>query len=679
MADQRLLSGRYALGRLLGTGGMADVYEGTDTLLGRTVAVKMLRADLARDATFLARFRREAQSAASLSHPNIVAVHDTGVDDAGEVPIPFIVMEYVDGPTLRDLLNERGTIPPDEAYGMVADVCSALDYSHQRGIVHRDIKPGNVMVTSSGMIKVMDFGIARAVTSSTATMTQTSTVLGTAHYLSPEQARGEPVDSRSDIYSTGVLLYELLTGVPPFSGETPVAIAYQHVRENPELPSARNPELPPTADAIVMKAMSKNPDNRYQTGGEMRTDLLAARSGQTLVATPVMSDAERTAVMAAGGATAVVGAGVPLPEEDAKKKRSGPVLLILGAVAVIAAVLVGFAVFFNRGDIEVPDLIGKSTSEAERLIEDAGLTVGSTRATQVDDPTEVDQVLSQDPNAGRMVADGTPIDYEFGTESETVEVPDVTGQSLDDARTTLTDLDLRVGTISRVASTADEDEVLSQNPAAGSEIPTGSAVALEVASGESVVPNVIGKSENEARSTLSSAGFSVTKTTRETSASAPGTVVDQQPSPETPANPGSTVNIVVAEAAPEPDTHSRADPDRDSSRGRAVSASGAAEPERLSHTLTQGGRRTASGTARAGPGPALRSARQPAPPDGGPRPPPPVTAPAPPLRGRRTSAASAPASGGHPGSARTRDGTARPRCRGRGAAAPSPPRSEYGR
>src|ERR1700726_4657727 len=279
MIQSRLLGGRYELDGVVGRGGMAEVYRARDIRLDRIVAVKTLREDLARDQTFQARFRREAQSAASLNHPSIVAVYDTGEDDTDGSHIPYIVMEYVDGRTLRDLLRDDRRLLPERAAEISDGVLRALDYSHRNGIVHRDIKPGNVMLTRSGEVKVMDFGIARAVSDAQATMTQTAQVIGTAQYLSPEQARGERVDARSDLYSTGCLLYELLPGPPPFLGDSPVAIAYQHVRENPVPPSRLDPEMPPWADAIVLKAMQKDPGDRYQTAADMRADLQRAASG----------------------------------------------------------------------------------------------------------------------------------------------------------------------------------------------------------------------------------------------------------------------------------------------------------------------------------------------------------------------------------------------------------------
>lgn len=279
MTQPRRLGDRYELDGVVGRGGMAEVYRARDIRLDRIVAIKTLRADLARDHIFQARFRREAQSAASLNHPSIVAVYDTGEDVSEGAPVPYIVMEYVDGRTLRDLLRADRRLLPERAAELVDGILRALDYSHRGGIVHRDIKPANIMITRNGDVKVMDFGIARAMADSAATMTQTAQVIGTAQYLSPEQARGERVDARSDLYSTGCVLYELLTGQPPFTGDSPVAIAYQHVREEPIPPSQIDPDIPPWADAIVLKAMAKDPAHRYQSAGEMRADIQRAMSG----------------------------------------------------------------------------------------------------------------------------------------------------------------------------------------------------------------------------------------------------------------------------------------------------------------------------------------------------------------------------------------------------------------
>jgi len=314
MTEPRVLGGRYELGEGIGVGGMAEVFRGRDIRLGRDVAVKVLRADLAREPAFQGRFRREAQAAAGLNAPCIVSVFDTGETDG----VPYIVMEYVEGRTLRDILQSEGRLLPQRALEVVADVCAALDVAHAAGIVHRDIKPGNVMLTPRGEVKVMDFGIARAIADTSSAMTQTAAVIGTAQYLSPEQARGETVDARSDIYSTGCLLYELLTGRPPFIGDSPVSVAYQHVREEARPPSQLNPDVSTTIDHIVAKSLAKRVEDRYQSAADMRKDIDRAIAG-------LQVDAPTAATVATPSATALAPAAPPLaPTSGGAPATSAP-------------------------------------------------------------------------------------------------------------------------------------------------------------------------------------------------------------------------------------------------------------------------------------------------------------------------------------------------------------------
>src|ERR1051326_4833812 len=410
MTQPRLLGGRYELDGIVGRGGMAEVYRARDIRLDRIVAVKTLREDLARDQTFQARFRREAQSAASLNNPSIVAVYDTGEDMSGPSHVPYIVMEYVDGRTLRDLLREDRRLLPERAMEITDGTLRALEYSHRNGIVHRDIKPGNVMLTRNGDVKVMDFGIARAVSDAQATMTQTAQVIGTAQYLSPEQARGERVDARSDLYSTGCLLYELLTGRPPFLGDSPVAIAYQHVRENPVPPSRLDPEVPPWADSIVLRAMAKDPRERYQSAAEMRADIQRALSG-------VPVSGPRTATY--GGATQRMGpstamAGPPthaIPDyqyadeeggfpHDRRRRRRAILLWTLGALLVLAVVAgVAYAVLGGGSSGHaVPPVTGEKVAVAEAAVRNAGLV--PVVKQQSDNNVAKGVVISTDPANG---------------------------------------------------------------------------------------------------------------------------------------------------------------------------------------------------------------------------------------------------------------------------------------
>src|SRR4051812_30103763 len=398
MTTPQVLGDRYEIGGVLGRGGMAEVHGGRAPGLGREVAVKVLRSDLARAPAFQVRFRREAQASASLNHPAIVAVYDTGEDRTATGATPYIVMEYVEGETLRDVIRREGQLTPERAMRFAADVCGALDFSHRNGIVHRDVKPGNIMITPEGAVKVMDFGIARAVSDSAATMTSTAAVIGTAQYLSPEQARGEGVDARSDVYSVGCMLYELVTGAPPFTGDSPVAVAYQHVREDPRLPSSINPRVPPELDAIVLKSMSKNPANRYQSAAEMRNDLLRALAGQRVEATPVMGESEKTAIIGAPAGGYGYADEDDWDEEDEearrRKRRIIAIVSVLGVLLLAGAIAA--AVLLSGNDepttpsvqqVSVPDLVGMAQADAEAAITGAGLKVGevSSEASSADD------------------------------------------------------------------------------------------------------------------------------------------------------------------------------------------------------------------------------------------------------------------------------------------------------
>jgi serine/threonine-protein kinase len=542
MTQRRLLGGRYELDGVVGRGGMAEVYRARDLRLDRIVAVKTLREDLARDQTFQARFRREAQSAASLNHPSIVAVYDTGEDMAGPSPVPYIVMEYVDGRTLRDLLREDRRLLPERAMEITDGTLRALEYSHRNGIVHRDIKPGNVMLTRAGDVKVMDFGIARAVSDAQATMTQTAQVIGTAQYLSPEQARGERVDARSDLYSTGCLLYELLTGRPPFTGDSPVAIAYQHVRENPIPPSRVDPEIPGWADAIVLTAMAKDPGDRYQSAAEMHQDIQRALSGMPIAA-PTHAD------MYAG--TRAIPAYRYGPEDqppDGEGRRRGWLWAIIALVA--ALVLGGGFYVFNYvsshgGSISVPSVAGKTVTKAENLIVEAKLLVGP-EIKQADETVKAGHVIKASPAEGTLVPPNSKVTLYVSTGPPQKQVPSVVGKSEQDAEQALSQAGFNVGKITTDSnSTEPALTVLQQSPGGGSQAKPGTSVDLTVSGGAVKVPSVVGESVTAAISSLSQAGLTYTTVTVTQPGVPPGVVVSQTPGAGSTVPPQTQVTLSV--------------------------------------------------------------------------------------------------------------------------------------
>jgi serine/threonine-protein kinase len=541
---------------------MAEVYRARDIRLDRIVAIKTLRADLARDQIFQARFRREAQSAASLNHPSIVAVYDTGEDEdmVTGVPVPYIVMEYVDGRTVRDLLQEGHRLLPERSLEIIDGVLRALDYSHQAGIVHRDIKPGNVMVTRNGDIKVMDFGIARAMSDAQATMTQTAQVIGTAQYLSPEQARGERVDARSDLYSAGCLLYELLTGRPPFTGDSPVAIAYQHVRENPVPPSRVDPDVPAWADAIVLKAMAKSPADRYQTAADMRADLQRAASGMPVSAPPTRLDNyPRTQRMGTGAMMAGT-TQIPAVEDydyaGGQYDRGGRggggrrwIPWVLGLVVVLG-VVAGVAYYLLAGagqTYAVPLVNGLSVTAAQNQIKAQHLR--STVVDQANATVRKNYVISSNPPQGNNEPANTLVTLYVSSGPGNVTVPNVQGKQEVAAETTLQNAGFTVSVQQDTTSTEPAGTVVSQNPAGDSQVAPGSKVTIYV-SGAASVPNVVGLSEQSAQTSLQSAGFKVNvQTVAGPAGTTPGQVWQQNPAANATAAPGTSVNILVQPAA----------------------------------------------------------------------------------------------------------------------------------
>ncbi|MFE1959685.1 Stk1 family PASTA domain-containing Ser/Thr kinase [Streptomyces sp. NPDC059479] len=577
MEEPRRLGGRYELGSVLGRGGMAEVYLAHDTRLGRTVAVKTLRADLARDPSFQARFRREAQSAASLNHPAIVAVYDTGEDYVDGVSIPYIVMEYVDGSTLRELLHSGRRLLPERTLEMTIGILQALEYSHRNGIVHRDIKPANVMLTRTGQVKVMDFGIARAMGDSGMTMTQTSAVIGTAQYLSPEQAKGEQVDARSDLYSTGCLLYELLTVRPPFIGDSPVAVAYQHVREEPQTPSVFDPEITPEMDAIVLKALVKDPDYRYQSADEMRADIEACLDGQPVAATAAMGsvgygggygghDGQQTTALRqndpAGQTTMLppmspdaggYGGGYDdRPDRRRQKKSNTSTILLVtaGVLVLIGAILIGKAFFGGDGgttQVTVPQLVGKTLQEAETLASNASVKVAQSGSERCEVPKG--SICSQNPANGKM-DQGETIQVVVSAGSPQVKVPDVTQKDVDNATSILEDDNFNVVT-EQVESDEDPNTVLEQDPPGGSKAEKGSTVTLKIAkTAQETVPPVVGTQFDNAKAQLEGLRFTVQRNDVDSQEPA-GTVVKQSPGENSKAPKESTVTLDVSKGPPQ--------------------------------------------------------------------------------------------------------------------------------
>ena len=565
--EPSLVGGRYELGELLGRGGMAEVRKGTDTRLGRVVAVKRLRTDLASDATFQARFRREAQSSASLNHPSIVSVYDTGEElatDGSGIAQPYIVMEYVAGRTLRDILREGRKILPERALEISSGVLSALDYSHRAGIIHRDIKPGNVMLTPSGDVKVMDFGIARAMSDSN-TMTQTAAVVGTAQYLSPEQARGETVDSRSDVYSAGCLLYELLTGRPPFVGDSPVAVAYQHVREPARPPSDHDTDLPPAVDAIVMKALAKRLEDRYQSAAAMRSDIeryLAGRPVQAPVPPPTPVAPPPPPESPDPATSTAMRPPVPPPTDDYDDYdggRSGPrigILVLLG-VLVIVLLLGGWLLFKSNlfesppKQVQVPNVIGMTEADARNAIGDAGLSVDAPDFRPDDDPTTKGKVLEQDPNRDQYVDPGTSVHLTISSGLPQVQVPFLIGSTQDEARNKLRDAKLKPEFTS-VESDKPQGEVLQTAPEGGATVDQGSTVTVTISKGPHLVPDVVGMNRSDAIKQIVDAGFTYSFRGDDKSTEPRGTVTDQLPPAGQPEPQGTEIVLFVSTYEPPP-------------------------------------------------------------------------------------------------------------------------------
>jgi serine/threonine-protein kinase len=479
---KKILGERYELGAMIGTGGMADVYLAQDVRLNRQVAIKILRSDLARDPSFVTRFNKEALSVAALNHPGIVSVYDSGKEDSPSGAMPYIVMEYVEGKTLREIVNKGERFALNRAVEITEGILIALQYSHKNGIIHRDIKPGNIMITDNGDVKVMDFGIARALADTGATMTSTWNIIGTAQYLSPEQATGTQADARSDLYSVGCLLYELLAGRPPFTGDTPVAIAYQHVSA-PLIPITEIQEsLDPALNAFFSIALAKDANERYQSANAMLKDLKKLVKGE--------------------------GITTQIPKQMRKEKARNRI----AALSIALVLLVGGVSYFilnpNQSAVTrvLPNVVGLTEAQARQEL--AGLTITIQRAPDPRIPR--DRVASQLPLATIRVSDGSAVTLTISDGPGDAIVPTgLLGKPLEEVRAALTAAGLRVSRTIAIDSEQEPGIVLKISPEPGSTVEAGTGVVLEIASGNISVPSLVGRSEIEARTILTQAGFLV--------------------------------------------------------------------------------------------------------------------------------------------------------------------------
>ena len=542
-----VFSNRYEIQRGIARGGMAEVYLARDQLLDRPVAVKVLFAEYARDPSFVERFRREAQSAANLNHPNIVAIYDWGQEHGTY----FIVMEYVRGRSLRDVVQVNGPFSARRTAEIGAEIAGALEFAHRNGVVHRDVKPGNVLITADGDIKVTDFGIARAGTSEA--LTQTGAVMGTAAYFSPEQAQGFAVDGRSDVYSLGVVLYEMVTGTPPFAGESPVAVAYKHVREEPEPPAARAPDLPPDLEQIILTAMAKDPDSRYQTADELRTDLLRFVRGQPPLGGPVtglVADGTATAAVAPTQAAPVAALDGHDPDEHRRKRRGALVAGILGAL-LIAAVIIALLASGGGGGgggptAEVPNVINKPFAEAEAALKLSGFKVNRNDVDTKDPP---DLVLSQKPGGGeKLKKNGT---VQLRVSKATFTMPAVAGKQRAEAVNELIGVGLQDPNgieNQEVDSDQPPGTVVGSNPAAAAQVPkVGQKVTLQIAREPQIaMPNVVGQESQTAQQLLQQAGFQVSVQSEQSDSVPSGRVTRTDPGANAMVKRGSSVTMFVS-------------------------------------------------------------------------------------------------------------------------------------
>ena len=601
---QSLAGGRYTVGELIGHGGMAQVHIGTDTRLGRTVAIKIMRSDLAEDSIFLTRFRREARAVAQLNNPNIVSIYDSGEeqleDAAGNtVQVPYIVMEYIKGQTLRDIIQVNGSLSPQDAEQVMIGVLNALDYSHRMGIIHRDIKPGNIMISDQGTVKVMDFGIARAMDDSSATMTQNQGVVGTAQYLSPEQARGEQVGAKSDLYSAGCVLYEMLTGKPPFTGDSAVAIAYQHVSETATPISTLIPGLDKRWDSIVAKAMAKDTENRYADAAAFRQDIVTLAHGgmpiaanahpltdlsktsqaQDVPQTAAMPQAsvEQTSTLSTGSLPAAYGpaaadsasgaaAGTSTralarkEEQDKKKRRNIIIISVILGIAALAAIMLGIWFVYNSQNnlVSVPTIDSSmSASTAKETIESAGLHFQQETDDNSSEPRGT--FTRQDPTGGTRVAKGSTVRVWFSSGPRARTIPNVKGMTQQAATSALTSAGFKVSSVATENSaTVEKDHVTRTDPASGTQQPQGTSVILYISTGQTTVPTgLVGKPRNEAVRRLNNNGFNTNIMPENSDSVAAGNVTRVNPAEGSTVSQGATITVYISSGPKMIDTPSQ--------------------------------------------------------------------------------------------------------------------------
>jgi serine/threonine-protein kinase len=568
---ERTLAGRYQIGRRIGRGGMAEVYAATDERLGRHVAVKLLHTNLAGETSFRSRFRQEAQAAARMTHPTIVRVFDAGEDtfvraDGFEIVVPYIVMEYIDGRQLGDLMAES-PLSDQKIEKYMSGLLTSLEYSHRAGVVHRDIKPANVMITTSDDVKVTDFGIARAISDTAGTIAQTTAILGTASYFSPEQARGETVDGRSDLYSAGIVLYEMLTGRVPFQGDSAVAVAYQHVTEPPRKPSELSSRVTPALEAVVMKALAKRADDRYQTAAEFRSDLERAFQGVAPAYTrQVAEDSTPTELFGAGptAVDATESALNSMNDDDDRApqvQRRPPAMWIWGAVALVAAVVIGVLLWvlllqptqLPETSATVPDLVGMTEEEATATVEDLGLNARV--ETQSSDEVEAGEVIAQSPPEGSSVGLDTTVTLTVSSGPDAVAVPSLDGMSETEATAALEELGLKSGSITREDS-ADipADQVIRSEPSTGQSVAPGTKVDIYVSTGNVTLPDLQGENLADAEATLSELGLTPVHNELTNCPAVDGNPIVNMTVAPGPVAQGSEVGLsYCAGSAPEPD------------------------------------------------------------------------------------------------------------------------------